>query len=43
MQVSLFAWAFCIMAQVFIMASYYVWFPVDGSLLARRLFPGVAA
>ncbi len=37
------AWAFCIMAQVFIMAGCYVWFPVDGRLLARRLFPGVAA
>ena len=36
-------WAFCIMAQVFIMAGCYVWFPIDGNLLARRLFPGVAA
>lgn len=43
MYISWSAWAFCIMAQVFIMAGCYVWFPVDGRLLARRLFSGVAA
>ncbi|AZE88216.1 hypothetical protein C4J97_1501 [Pseudomonas orientalis] len=42
-QVSRSAWAFCIMRQVFIMAGCYVWFSRDGKLLARRLFPGVAA
>jgi hypothetical protein len=43
MYVSRSAKAFCIMAQVFIMAGCYVWFPLDGRLLARRIFPGVAA
>lgn len=43
MQVSWSVRAFCIMAQLFIMAGCYVWHPSNGMLSARRLFPGVAA